>query len=720
MKTMLVPTCLLMLFAGEVIAQVPSGTHDEEYYLYNNADYPNNQSPFWGTGGLFDDHALSNGIAHDDANWYITAQGANVFTGADNHTWALWKIPVTEDLAEDDFSDPPHLKLSYGEVPISYNGFIGYYEHAGDLDCFEHNNVFYLAIPLYGGSTYDNPLLPPVDALPAAIGFFRANDLTFIDYEILDPVHGNTGWCAVHPVTKELYTSGHHPNTFYSYTIDWGRLFDNDRHDALTGVSPHPIVTGYPGNKLHHMQGGEFTPTGSLLYVNCGIINCDIPFVHDGDPQNPGDGINVFETAGSSFELLHHSTNQEAAIIHGVVLLDSIIIRPAELSCFDYTFDNNSCEGQEPEGLTVWDMDAVPGHHSSISGQLHVILYNHEFGSNNKVSLKHYSTVKVDAGPDITAECMSSTLTPVELSCTVGNSALCDSALTFLWSAPDIVFDSPTSQTTIGYFPEGPALPPTVVTITVKDGPSRSTDTVLVRIVDTTPPVIVTILDHIALWPPNHAYHTITTEDCIESVTDVCDDAPLVTVIQVTSDESEDASGGGDGHTLNDAVLDCPNTVELRAERLGSSNGRVYGITYAATDNWGNQSIALCRIFVPHDNSGSSAIVGPGSGYSVDSCGISHRMAHEASQSTVIELWQSSPNPFNHSTTIQFTLAEDEFVLLNVVDLVGREVATLNAQELTAGTHTLTWVADALPSGTYYCRLRAGSFTDTKQLVLLK
>jgi hypothetical protein len=55
-----------------------------------------------------------------------------------------------------------------------------------------------------------------------------------------------------------------------------------------------------------------------------------------------------------------------------------------------------------------------------------------------------------------------------------------------------------------------------------------------------------------------------------------------------------------------------------------------------------------------------------------------------------------------------------------VYDLLGREVATLVNEHKPAGTYTQQWNAANLPSGIYFYRLQAGTYTETKKLVLLK
>ncbi len=84
------------------------------------------------------------------------------------------------------------------------------------------------------------------------------------------------------------------------------------------------------------------------------------------------------------------------------------------------------------------------------------------------------------------------------------------------------------------------------------------------------------------------------------------------------------------------------------------------------------------------------------------------------------ELYANYPNPFNPSTNISFSLPKRSFVSLKVFDLIGREITTLLSEELPAGNHTRQWNANREPSGIYLYRLQAGSFTETKKLILLK
>jgi len=85
-------------------------------------------------------------------------------------------------------------------------------------------------------------------------------------------------------------------------------------------------------------------------------------------------------------------------------------------------------------------------------------------------------------------------------------------------------------------------------------------------------------------------------------------------------------------------------------------------------------------------------------------------------------LEQNFPNPFNPSTTITFSIpvGTRHAVSLQVFDLLGQAVTTLIDDYMGAGTYRVTWDASELTSGVYFYRLTAGSFTDTKKLILLR
>ncbi len=90
------------------------------------------------------------------------------------------------------------------------------------------------------------------------------------------------------------------------------------------------------------------------------------------------------------------------------------------------------------------------------------------------------------------------------------------------------------------------------------------------------------------------------------------------------------------------------------------------------------------------------------------------------SMPTTFWLAQNFPNPFNPSTTIDYQIPNNTLVTLKVYDELGRLVKTLVEERQTAGAHSLTFNASNLSSGVYFYRLAAGSFVQTKKLMLLK
>jgi hypothetical protein len=93
---------------------------------------------------------------------------------------------------------------------------------------------------------------------------------------------------------------------------------------------------------------------------------------------------------------------------------------------------------------------------------------------------------------------------------------------------------------------------------------------------------------------------------------------------------------------------------------------------------------------------------------------------HGQSLPLTMVLEQNYPNPFNSTTIISFTLPSTSFVSLKIFDALGREVSTLLSEELSAGIYSQQWNASDFPSGIYFYRLQAGSFAETKKLILLK
>ncbi len=83
-------------------------------------------------------------------------------------------------------------------------------------------------------------------------------------------------------------------------------------------------------------------------------------------------------------------------------------------------------------------------------------------------------------------------------------------------------------------------------------------------------------------------------------------------------------------------------------------------------------------------------------------------------------LEQNYPNPFNPSTEIRFFVPVAGHISLRVHDLLGREIAVLRDDIVTAGAQTVTFDASELPSGVYYYTMRSGAFRETRKMMLIK
>jgi hypothetical protein len=123
---------------------------------------------------------------------------------------------------------------------------------------------------------------------------------------------------------------------------------------------------------------------------------------------------------------------------------------------------------------------------------------------------------------------------------------------------------------------------------------------------DLNPPVLSLSASPALLWPPNHRMidvhvDAIASDDC---------GAPIVLLVSVVSSEPDDAEGGGDGNTTNDIQGAEPGhpdfDVSLRAERDSGGQGRLYTMTYSATDESGRTTLAAAVVAVPHDRQGIS------------------------------------------------------------------------------------------------------------------
>jgi hypothetical protein len=103
------------------------------------------------------------------------------------------------------------------------------------------------------------------------------------------------------------------------------------------------------------------------------------------------------------------------------------------------------------------------------------------------------------------------------------------------------------------------------------------------------------------LWPPNHKFHSIAVSDCVD-VEDACQPDLQAEFIWASSDEPVDDIG--DGHHAPDILVDDCQRVQLRSERQGPKDGRVYKLGVRVVDGSGNASEGVCTVVVDHDQRG--------------------------------------------------------------------------------------------------------------------
>jgi len=99
----------------------------------------------------------------------------------------------------------------------------------------------------------------------------------------------------------------------------------------------------------------------------------------------------------------------------------------------------------------------------------------------------------------------------------------------------------------------------------------------------------------------------------------------------------------------------------------------------------------------------------------------------EVAVPNIFSLEQNYPNPFNPSTTIRYEIPEQSFVTIKVYDILGNEITTLVNEEKAAGNYEVEFNTSShsgnvrnLTSGIYFYRLQAGSFIETKKMILMK
>lgn len=194
-----------------------------------------------------------------------------------------------------------------------------------------------------------------------------------------------------------------------------------------------------------------------------------------------------------------------------------------------------------------------------------------------------------NAGPDQSAPVKTDGMTAV----TLDGSDSYDSdgdQITYSWSWND---GAAIGENPIILLPFGKNL----VRLVVNDGIANSEDTVMIEVVDTTPPSINSVaVSPNTLWPPNHK---MVSAQVTVSVSDNLDPNPSCKITSISS--SEPVNGIGDGDTAPDWEITGDLTAKLRAERSGTDTKRVYTMNGECKDAAGNSAPWSTTVTVPHD-----------------------------------------------------------------------------------------------------------------------
>ncbi len=313
--------------------------------------------------------------------------------------------------------------------------------------------------------------------------------------------------------------------------------------------------------------------------------------------------------------------------------------------------------------------------------------------------IEHNTTPTANAGPDQTIECPSCCATEVSLDGTGSYDPDGDS-LTYKWTWDG---GGATGATPTIYLPLGT----TTIQLVVNDGTVDSDpDYVDITIEDTTPPDISVVVDPDRLWPPNHKMKDITAT---VTVSDVCDENPSWMLLSITSNEPEAGPGKKNFPDILGHEVGTPDTeFQLRAERLGTGTGRIYTITYRATDASGNSATADVTVTVPHN-------LGKPLPQSFDGLNLPDSYV----------LFQNYPNPFNMQTQIRYQLPKPSNVLLRIINLQGEIVSQLIDERQVVGYYEIIWngkdcLGKDVPSGVYFIQLQTAGFSNIKKLTVIK
>jgi len=173
-------------------------------------------------------------------------------------------------------------------------------------------------------------------------------------------------------------------------------------------------------------------------------------------------------------------------------------------------------------------------------------------------------------------------------------------------------------------------------------------------------------------------------------------------------------------YTLEVTPADDRYTVvaSFEADLSGLGGGAAVVFASGFLNPSANQDGAAFGLFVALPN--GTVVALPPSGGMASKAAEADKSNDEGLLPNEFSLAQNYPNPFNPTTVISFSLPVASDVTLRVYNVLGQEVKTLVNENLSAGEHQVTFNANDFGSGVYFYKISAGSFTDTRKMMLVK
>jgi hypothetical protein len=209
--------------------------------------------------------------------------------------------------------------------------------------------------------------------------------------------------------------------------------------------------------------------------------------------------------------------------------------------------------------------------------------------------------------------------------------------------------------------------------------------------------------------PNNGSFQVVTISGVVDP-----DGGPVtITVTDIKQDEPI-------GTNCPDAVLGVAKVRRETVEPEG--DGRVYTITFTATDDEGQSTECTATVCVP--KTGESSCVNQGAVYNSlnndpdCSDGSAPEGSSGAARPTELSLRLAGMKP--NLTTIEYSLPSDADVQVSVYDIAGRNLKTLENSRRPAGIHRIDWNTAGLAKGVYYYRLNANGRVVSKSILHLR